>query len=40
MPEPVSRRVLVDRLEWVDQMVGEISKLPTPIGAGWRLTPN
>lgn len=28
MPEPLSRRVLVDRLRWVDEMVAEIERLP------------
>jgi len=28
MPEHVSRRVLVDRLRWVDEMVAEIERLP------------
>jgi uncharacterized protein YutE (UPF0331/DUF86 family) len=28
MPEPVSRRVIVDRLAWVAEMVSEIQRLP------------
>jgi uncharacterized protein YutE (UPF0331/DUF86 family) len=28
MPEPVSRRVIVDRLAWVAEMVAEIQRLP------------